>query len=60
MSGSLGGSCVYVAEDQLGLLYNRGASGKEPLELNTLHCGLDDEPHRSWRHVVPSDGVGVT
>ena len=30
------------------------------LELDTLHCGPEDEPHRSWRHVVPSDGVGVT
>ena len=49
-----------MAQDQLDLLYNRGASVKVLLELDTLHCGPEDEPHRSWRHVVPSDGVGVT
>ena len=60
MSGSSGGSSLYVAQEQLGLLYNSGASGKVLLKLDTLHCGPEDEPNRSWRHVVPSDGVGVT
>lgn len=58
MSGSSGDSSLYVAQDQLGLLYNGGAFGKVLLELDTLR--FEDEPHRSWRHVVPSDGVGVT
>ena len=60
MSRSSGGPSLYVAQEQLGLLYNRGVSRKEQLELDTLHCVSEDEPHRSWRHVVPSDGVGVT